>query len=72
LLAACDADGLSAEGIAMKLFEFPPTRSIRARWTLQELGVEFEALTVDLIADEHRSPRSPSLSTWAKNTRTEG
>ena len=27
----------------MKLYEFAPTRSIRARWTLQELGVDFEA-----------------------------
>jgi hypothetical protein len=24
----------------MKLYEFAPTRSIRVRWTLQELGVE--------------------------------
>ena len=38
----------------MKLFEFAPTRSIRARWTLQELGVAFEAVTVDLLAGEHR------------------
>ena len=40
----------------MKLYEFPPTRSIRVRWTLQELGVEFEAVTVDLVAGEHRRP----------------
>ena len=32
----------------MKLYEFPPTRSIRVRWTLQELGVPFEAITVNL------------------------
>src|ERR1700683_2332448 len=38
----------------MKLFEFGPTRSIRVRWTLQELGVPFEAVTVNLIAGEHR------------------
>jgi glutathione S-transferase len=38
----------------MKLFEFAPTRSIRARWTLQELQVDFEAVTVNLIAGEHR------------------
>jgi glutathione S-transferase len=37
----------------MKLFEFAPTRSIRARWTLQELGVEFESVIVNLIAGEH-------------------
>ena len=40
----------------MKLYEFAPTRSIRARWTLQELGVDFEAITVDPLAGEHHSP----------------
>lgn len=37
----------------MKLYEFAPTRSIRARWTLQELGVDFEAITVNLMLGEH-------------------
>jgi glutathione S-transferase len=40
----------------MRLFEFGPTRSIRVRWTLQELGVEFESVTVNMIAGEHRLP----------------
>ena len=40
----------------MTLYEFPPTRSIRARWTLQELGVPFEAVRVNLVAGEHRRP----------------
>jgi glutathione S-transferase len=40
----------------MKLYEFGPTRSIRARWTLQELEVDFEAVTVNLVAGEHRKP----------------
>jgi glutathione S-transferase len=40
----------------MKLYEFAPTRSIRARWTLQELGVAFDAVTVNLVAGEHRRP----------------
>jgi len=40
----------------VKLFEFSPTRSIRVRWTLQELGVDFDAATVNLIAGEHRQP----------------
>src|SRR5687767_11078438 len=40
----------------MKLYEFGFTRSIRARWTLQELGVDFEAITVNLRAGEHRRP----------------
>jgi glutathione S-transferase len=40
----------------MRLFEFAPTRSIRVRWTLQELGVEFESVRVNMLAGEHRSP----------------
>ena len=40
----------------MRLYEFGPTRSIRARWTLQELGVRFEPVTVNLVAGEHRRP----------------
>lgn len=42
--------------IAMKLYEFAPTRSIRVRWVLQELGVEFEAISINLRAGEHRRP----------------
>lgn len=38
----------------MKLYEFAPTRSIRVRWTLAELGVPFEAESVNLIAGAHR------------------
>ncbi len=40
----------------MKLYEFGPSRSIRVRWTLQELGVDFEAVTVNMLKGEHRSP----------------
>src|SRR5262249_5503120 len=40
----------------MTLYEFPPTRSIRARWTLQELGVPFESVPVNLPAGTHRRP----------------
>jgi glutathione S-transferase len=40
----------------MKLYEFAPTRSIRVRWTLQELGIDFEAISVNLLTGEHRSP----------------
>lgn len=39
----------------MKLYEFAPTRSIRVRWTLQEMDVPFEAVTVNLAANEHHS-----------------
>jgi glutathione S-transferase len=40
----------------MKLYEFPPTRSIRVRWTLQELGADFEAVRVNMLAGEHKAP----------------
>ncbi len=40
----------------MQLYEFAPTRSIRARWMLQELGVDFESITVNLATGEHRRP----------------
>jgi glutathione S-transferase len=50
----------------MKLYEFAPTRSIRARWTLQELGVEFDAVTVNLLAGEHRSAAFLALNPAGK------
>jgi hypothetical protein len=40
----------------MKLYGFPPTRSIRALWTLRELDVEFEFVNIDLTKGEHRRP----------------
>ncbi|MDZ7968344.1 MAG: glutathione S-transferase family protein [Nostoc sp. DedSLP03] len=40
----------------MKLYEFAPTRSIRVRWVLQELGVEFEAISINMRAGEHHTP----------------
>src|SRR5580704_17261538 len=50
----------------MKLYEFAPTRSIRARWTLQELGVPFDAVTVNLIAGEHRRPEFLAMNPAGK------
>src|SRR5262244_2451288 len=40
----------------MKLYEFGPTRSIRVRWTLQELEADFESIRVNLPAGEHCRP----------------
>jgi glutathione S-transferase len=40
----------------MKLYEFGPSRALRVRWTLQELGVDFDAITVNMMAGEHGSP----------------
>src|SRR5918996_5523553 len=42
--------------MTMKLYEFAPTRSLRVRWTLQELGVDYESIPVNLVAGEHRRP----------------
>jgi glutathione S-transferase len=41
---------------ALTLYEFAPTRSLRVRWTLQELEVPFESVVVDLRAGAHRKP----------------
>jgi glutathione S-transferase len=40
----------------MKLYEFGPTRSTRVRWILQELGVAFEAVSIDMAGRQHQSP----------------
>jgi glutathione S-transferase len=40
----------------MKLYEFAPTRSIRVRWTLQELGLDFESISVNLTTGENTTP----------------
>ncbi len=50
----------------MKLYEFPPTRSIRVRWTLQELGVDFEAIDVNLVAGETHRPEFRKLNPAGK------
>jgi glutathione S-transferase len=50
----------------MKLYEFGPTRSLRARWTLQELGVDFEAIKVNLTEGDHKRPQFLELNRAAK------
>lgn len=50
----------------MRLYEFGPTRALRARWTLQELGVEFEAVSVDLPAGEATRPEFLALNPAGK------
>jgi glutathione S-transferase len=50
----------------MKLYEFAPTRSIRARWALQELEVDFDAVSVNLMAGEHRRPEFLAINPAAK------
>lgn len=50
----------------MKLYEFAATRSLRARWMLQELGVDFEAVTVNLQRGEHHEPSFLELNPAAR------
>jgi glutathione S-transferase len=50
----------------MRLYEFAPTRSIRARWTLQELEVDFESITVNLVKGEHHRPEFLELNPAGK------
>jgi glutathione S-transferase len=50
----------------MKLYEFAFTRSIRARWMLQELGVDFEPVSVNLFAGEGLRPEFLRLNPAAK------
>jgi glutathione S-transferase len=52
--------------LLMKLYEFGPTRSIRVRWTLQELGVDFEPIRVNLLAGEHRRPEFLTINPAGK------
>lgn len=50
----------------MKLYEFGPTPSIPARWILQELGVDFDAVSVDLTRREHCGPDFLELNPTGK------
>ena len=50
----------------MKLYGFPPTRSIRALWTLRELGVDFEFVSVNLAVGEHSRPEFLALNPAGK------
>lgn len=50
----------------MRLYEFGPTRALRARWTLQELGVAFEAVSVNMLAGEHLRPEFLKLNPAAR------
>ncbi len=50
----------------IKLYAFPPTRSLRALWTLRELGVDFELVNVSLVAGENRLPEFLALNPAGK------
>jgi glutathione S-transferase len=50
----------------LKLYEFPPTRSIRVRWTLQEMQLDFESILINLPASEHRAAEFLKINPAAK------
>ena len=50
----------------MKLYEFAPTRSIRARWALQELDVPFESVEVRLLEGAGQRPEYLALNPTGK------
>ena len=50
----------------MKLYGFGPTRSLRALWGLNELGADFQFVSVNLIAGEHRRPEFLALNPAGK------
>src|SRR5262245_616081 len=52
--------------MAMKLYGFGPTRSLRALWGLRELGADFEFVPVNLLAAEHRRPEFLALNPAGK------
>lgn len=48
----------------MKLYGFPPTRALPVVWTLQELGIEYEYVTVG--PNEQHRPEFLALNPAAK------
>jgi glutathione S-transferase len=50
----------------LKLYEFPPTRSIRVRWTLQEMQLDFDSILVNLPAREHHAVEFLKINPAAK------
>jgi glutathione S-transferase len=50
----------------MKLYGFPPTRTMRAQWVLQELELDFEYVQLDVANAEHRGPGFLALNPAGK------
>jgi glutathione S-transferase len=50
----------------MKLYEFAPTRSIRARWALQELDVPFESVEIKLLEGAGQRPEYLAVNPTGK------
>ncbi len=50
----------------MRLYETPRTRSARCRWVLQELGVPFEAIPVNLYQGEQQRAEFLTLNPYGR------
>jgi glutathione S-transferase len=50
----------------LKLYEFSTTRSIRCRWLLQEIGVPFEPIEVDLTKGDQLKPEYLEINPFGK------
>ena len=50
----------------MKLYEFAPTRSIRARWALQELEIPFESVQIKLLEGAGQTPEYLAINPTGK------
>ena len=50
----------------LKLYGTPPTRALRVIWLLNELGLEYEMVPVDLLGGEHRKYDFLTLNPAAK------
>jgi len=44
------------------LYEMFPTRSQRAKWALEEIGIEYETTLVDMRSGDHRKPEYTSVN----------
>jgi glutathione S-transferase len=42
--------------VTMKLYYAPQTRAARPRWMLEEIGVPYELVTLDMTKGEHKKP----------------
>ena len=45
----------------MKLYGFPQTRTNRVRWMLEEIGVPYEFILVDVRVGAHKKPEHIAL-----------
>ena len=50
----------------MKLYGTPPTRALRVIWLLNELGLEYEMLPVDVLQGENQQQDFLTLNPAAK------